>query len=114
MKVVAFNGSARKDGNCAFLIRRVFQELERENIETELIQLAGAKLHGCRACYGCFQKKNSRCQFDDDQLNDYLAKILESHSLILASPTYFSDVSPEMKALIDRVGFVARANNNLL
>ena len=42
MKVVAFNGSARKDGNTAILLRTVLTELERENIATELIQLAGA------------------------------------------------------------------------
>jgi len=61
MKVIAFNGSARKDGNTAILIRKVFKELEKEGIETELIQLAGKKMHGCIACYKCFQNKDKRC-----------------------------------------------------
>jgi multimeric flavodoxin WrbA len=50
MKVVAFNGSARKDGNTAILLKRVLQTLEAEGIETELIQLAGEQIHGCTAC----------------------------------------------------------------
>jgi len=114
MKVLAFNGSARKDGNCAFLIQQVFQQLQQEGIETEMIQMAGCKIHGCRACYGCFQKKNGYCQFDDDEINSWIDRIRQADGLILVSPTYFSDVTTEMKAFIDRVGFVARANNNFL
>ena len=57
MKVIALNGSARKDGNTAILINLVFDELKKENIETELIQFAGKTINGCRACYQCFKNK---------------------------------------------------------
>lgn len=114
MKVVAFNGSARKDGNTAVLINKVLAKLEAEGIETELIQLAGKKISGCKACFGCFKNKDKRCVVKSDILNDCLEKILEADGVILGSPTYFADVSTEMKALIDRVGFVARANDNML
>ncbi|MBE0536971.1 MAG: flavodoxin family protein [Phycisphaerae bacterium] len=114
MKVAAFNGSARKDGNTATLIRTVLAELEAEGIATEMVQLAGSRIRGCTACGGCFEKKNRRCVVDDDVLNSCLDKMLEADGIILGSPTYFADVSTEMKALIDRAGFVSRANDDML
>ena len=114
MKVVAFNGSARKDGNTAILIRHVFQELETEGIETELIQLSGSKIHGCIACMKCFENKDQRCSVKDDIINDCIGKMLDADGIILGSPTYFANVSTEMKALIDRAGMVSRANGDML
>lgn len=114
MKVIAFNGSARKDGNTAALIGYVLEELEKENIETEFYQLAGKKIHGCTACMKCFRNKDKRCSIDDDVLNECIGKMIESDGIILGSPTYFTDVTTEMKALIDRAGFVSRANGDLL
>jgi multimeric flavodoxin WrbA len=114
MKVIAFSGSARADGNTVALIKHVFKELAADGIETELVQLAGQPLHGCRACFGCFKSKNGRCVFDDDFANVCIAKMATADGIILASPTYFADVSSELKALIDRAGFVARANDNML
>jgi multimeric flavodoxin WrbA len=113
MKVVAINGSARKDGNTAFLIRRVFQVLEKEGIKTELIQLSGEQIHGCTACGTCRKVKNKQCKIVKDNVNLYIEKMAEADGIILGSPTYFSMMSPEMKALIDRAGFVARANSDL-
>lgn len=111
MKVVALNGSARKDGNTAILINLVFDELKKEGIETELIQLAGNPIAGCIACYKCFKNKNRRCSVDKDMLNDIIEKMLKADGIILGSPTYFSDVSSGMRAFIERCGFVARAND---
>jgi len=114
MKVIAFNGSARKDGNTAILVRHVFRELETAGIETELIQLAGSRIHGCIACMKCFENKDQRCSVKDDNVNDCIEKMLEADGIILGSPTYFANVSTEMKALIDRAGMVSRANNDML
>lgn len=113
MKVVAFNGSARKDGNTAILVGAVLSELEAEGIQTEFIQLAGERIRGCSACGMCFENADKRCIFDDDIINECIQKMLEADGIILASPTYFADVSSEMKALIDRSGFVAKANNDM-
>ena len=113
MKVVAINGSARKDGNTAILVRRVFRELEAEGIATELVQLAGSTLRGCTACYRCFERKDRRCAVTGDAANDLIARMLEADGVILASPTYFADVSAELKALIDRAGLVAKANADM-
>ena len=53
MKVIAFNGSPRKDGNTAILINHVFRELENAGIDTQMIQLSGSRIHGCIACMKC-------------------------------------------------------------
>jgi multimeric flavodoxin WrbA len=111
MKVVAFNGSARKDGNTAILINYVLSELRNEGIETELVQLAGKKIHGCIACYKCMENKDKQCAVKDDIANECIQKMTEADGIILGSPTYFSDVTTEMKALIDRAGFVSRMND---
>ena len=113
MKVVAFNGSARKDGNTAILIKHAFSALEAEGIETEMIQMAGKTIRGCTACGQCFKKKNQRCVIDNDIANECIEKMLAADGMILASPTYFADVSTELKALIDRAGFVARGNDDM-
>jgi multimeric flavodoxin WrbA len=114
MKVTAFNGSARKDGNTALLIRCALDELDRQGIATELVQLAGCAVRGCTACMRCFETKDRTCAIADDIVNDCIEKMLASDGIILGSPTYFADVTAELKALIDRAGFVARANNNML
>ncbi len=114
MKVVAFNGSARKDGNTAVLLNRVLKVLEVEGLKTELVQLAGEKIGGCTACRACFETKNERCVVADDDVNEYIQKMKEADGILLGSPTYFGMMSPGMKALIDRAGFVARANPEML
>jgi multimeric flavodoxin WrbA len=113
MKVTAFNGSPRKGGNTAQLIGHVFSALEKEDIQTELIQVGGELIHGCIACYQCFANKDSRCAVTDDIVNDCIEKMVESDGIIIGSPTYFAALTPETKALIDRCGMVSRANNDL-
>jgi len=113
MKVVAFNGSARKDGNTAILVNHVFQELEKQGIETELVQLAGKKIRGCIACYQCFENKDQRCSVTKDILNSCIEKMLQADGIILASPTYFANISTELKALIDRAGLTSMANGGM-
>jgi multimeric flavodoxin WrbA len=114
MKVVAFNGSPRKDGNTVCLIHHVFEALRTEGIETEMVQVGGNLMHGCAACYQCFKRKNGRCALEDDIVNGCIEKMQQADGIILASPTYFADVTSETKALMDRGGFVARANGNFL
>jgi multimeric flavodoxin WrbA len=114
MKVVAFNGSPRKEGNTSILIKKVFAELEQEGIKTEEINLTGQALRGCTACMTCFKRQDRRCVIENDLINDCIAKMADADGIILASPTYFADVTTEMKALIDRAGMVSIANGGLL
>jgi len=113
MKVIAINGSARKDGNTAILVEKVFEELQKEGIETEQIQLAGKKVRGCTACFKCFENKDRLCAVKNDFVNECIAKMDEADGIILASPVYFTDVSAELKAIIDRAGMTAIANGRM-
>jgi len=113
VKVLAINGSARKSGNTDQLIRFVFEELEKEGIKTELIHIGGKPVRGCRACMQCWENTNEQCAYKDDEINGYVKKVKEAEGLILASPSYFANVSPELKAFIDRVGMVGKANGDL-
>ena len=113
MKVVAFNGSPHPDGNTVCLLNHLFAPLQAAGIETELVQLGGQLIAGCKACYHCFQTQDSRCVQTGDIVNDCVEKMLAADGIILASPTYFSDVTPELKALIDRAGLVTRSNGEL-
>lgn len=114
MKVIAFNGSARKNGNTAILLNTVLNELKAEGIETELIQLGGKAPKGCIACYKCMKNKDRKCAVSDDALNDYLAAALSADAILLGSPVYFTDATAGMKALIERFGMVSMANGGLL
>ena len=113
MKVIAFNGSVRKEGNTAILLNLVLEELKAEGIETEIYSLAGKPIQGCIACYKCFEKKNKRCNVEKDIINECIQKMIEADGILLGSPTYFADVSAGMKALIERCGMVGRANADL-
>ncbi len=113
MKVIAFNGSARTQGNTAMLLDIVLDELEAEGIETEVYDLAGKRISGCTACYRCYKNKDRRCAVDDDIVNECIDKMIEADGILLGSPTYFADLSAAMKALIERSGMVARANGEL-
>jgi len=113
MKVVAFNGSPRKDGNTTTLINQVLRELDHEGIETEVVQLADKEIHGCIACYKCFENLDQRCAVKKDAANECIEKMTKAQGIILGSPVYFQDVTAEMKALIDRAGFVGLANGRM-
>ncbi len=114
MRVVAFSGSARKDGNTAIMVKEAFSTLEKGGVQTELVQLAGERIRGCRACYKCKDSKDQRCSMNDDIVNDCIAKMVAADGLLLASPTYFADVTSEIKALVDRAGMVSRMNGDML
>ena len=113
MKVVAFNGSARRGGNTSMLLKLVLDEISDQGGETELVELAGKNVAGCIACYKCFKEKNRRCAVEDDVINEAIAKMEAADGIVLGSPTYFADVSANMKALIERCGMVSRANGDL-
>jgi multimeric flavodoxin WrbA len=113
LKALAINGSPRKGGNTETLLRKVLEPLAEAKWETELLQVGGKPLRGCLACYQCFKTKDSHCSQKDEVFDEVMEKMIAADAIILGSPTYFADVSAEMKALIDRAGFVAGANGRL-
>ncbi len=114
MKVVAFNGSTRKDGNTALMLNAVLEELSKAGIATELVQLSGQNLRGCIACYECFKRKDRRCAVTSDPMNEYIEMMDRADGILLGSPTYFANMSANMKALVERCGMVARSNDDML
>jgi multimeric flavodoxin WrbA len=115
VKVVAFVGSARKDGNTLALVRHVATELEAEGIECEIVALAGKRCHGCTACMECAETLDGSCPGIRDFISqECIPKALAADGIIIASPVYFADVSAETKALIDRLGYATRQGGKRL
>ena len=112
MKVVAFNGSPRKEGNTYHAIKILAEQLEKENIEVEIVHIGNKNIRGCTACNSCFKTRDERCIIDDD-VNEWIQKMKEADGIIFGSPVHFSDISAEMKALLDRAIYVGSANNSL-
>ena len=114
MKVVAFNGSARRGGNTAILLGHVLGELQKEGIETELVEMSGEEIHGCLACRKCSVRQDRHCSQSGDVGNQYIDKMVAADGIVLGSPVYVTDIAPNLKALIDRACLVTRANGSLL
>lgn len=114
MYVVAFNGSAREGGNTSYYIHRTFEALEAAGHECEEVSLAGKVVRGCTACMSCREDALEECTYDDDIVNECIGKMKKAAAIIIASPTYFSDMTAETKALIDRAGYVARGSGKFL
>jgi multimeric flavodoxin WrbA len=114
MKVLAFNGSPRKNGNTAGCLNTVLGELEKQGIETEMVQVGKEKIRGCVACYTCLKKQNEKCAVEDDPVNDWIQKMKDADGILLGSPVYFSGVAGTMKSFLDRAFFVISVNNGLL
>lgn len=111
-KVIGINGSSRKDGNTAIIIGKVFDELNKEGIETELIQLADYEIQPCRGCFAC--KGRGNCVFTNDGFAEIFSRMVEVDGIILGSPVYSVDVSAKMKAFLERAGVVVATNTGLL
>jgi multimeric flavodoxin WrbA len=114
MKVVAFNGSPRKGGNTEILLREVLKALEKEGIETELVQVGGKQVAGCVACMKCRKEADGVCHKKNDLLNSCIKKMVEADGILIGSPTYFADITAETKALIDVAGYALRGAGNPL
>ena len=112
MYALAVNGSPRKGGNTEIMLKEVLAELDNAGWETELEQVGGTPIRGCLACQLCFKKQDNRCGMKKDRFNEIFAKLLKADAMILGAPTYFAAVPADMKALIERAGYVACANGH--
>jgi len=114
MKAIAINGSPRSGGNTEFMLRKVLEQLDENGWETELVKVGASGIKGCTACRKCAETLDLSCIMKDDIFNDIFKKIIDADAVIIGSPTYFTDVTAETKAIIDRTGIVARANGKAL
>ena len=112
MYALAINGSPRKGGNTELLLNEVLTELKTAGWETELEKVGGTAIRGCIACEKCFENKDNECSVKKDKFNAIFSKMVEADAMVLGSPTYFAAVSADLKALIERAGYVAYANGH--
>lgn len=112
MKVIGINGSARKDGNTEILMNRVFEELNKSGIETELFSFAGQIIEPCKACWACDGQKN--CVHRKDRFREIFDKLKEADGILLGSPVYSANVSANMQAFLERAAVVCDMNPGML
>ncbi len=113
MKVIAFNGSPKPKGNTYHAIKLVTDELEKHDIETEIITVGNKSISGCIACNLCIKNKDEKCSINKDQVNDWIQKMKEADGIILASPVHYASVGGNMKSFLDRAFYVAGVNASL-
>jgi multimeric flavodoxin WrbA len=114
MKVLGINCSPRKGGNTELMIKEVFKTLEKNEVNTEFIQLGGKKVSGCIACLKCRKAADGKCHQENKLINLCISKMVRADAIVIGSPTYFSDLSTEAKALIDVAGYALRGAGNPL
>ncbi|WP_306533270.1 flavodoxin family protein [Geobacter sp.] len=114
MNVVAFNGSPNKEGNTWHALKMVTAELEREGIETEIIQVGNKAVRGCIACYQCAKNKNEQCVLPGDEVNEWIQQMKQADGIILGSPVHYSAIGGTMKSFLDRAFFVTSVNDGML
>ena len=114
MKVIAFNGSPKKEGNTYHAIKQGRDEHENQGIEVEKVHVGNKDIRGCMACGTCYKSKDEQCIMKDDEVNSYIQLMKEADGVILGSPVHFSAVAGTMKSFLDRAFYVSSANGNLL
>jgi multimeric flavodoxin WrbA len=113
MHAVAISGSPRKKSNTEVLLRRCLDGLAKSGITGELITLRDKTIKGCRACETCRRNKDKRCNTRDDDFHPVFEAMLKADIIVVGSPVYFGSATPEMMALLDRAGYVAKVNGDL-
>ena len=113
MKVVAFNGSPKKEGNTYHAIKMVAEELEKEGIEVEIVHVGNKTIRGCMACNGCARNQDRKCVMKDDEVNEWIEKMDKADGVILGSPVHFSAIGGTMKSFLDRAFYVGSSNGGM-
>lgn len=113
MKVVAFNGSPKKEGNTYQAINIVASELEKEGIEVEIVHVGNKVIRGCLACNACAKNKDGKCIVENDEVNLWIQKMNEADGIILGSPVHYSGIAGTMKSFLDRAFYVASGKGML-
>jgi multimeric flavodoxin WrbA len=113
MKIVAINGSPRKEGNTALALGAMAEVLTKEGIEVEIIHIGNKSVHGCMGCGSCGRNRNRQCIITGDPVNETVQKMIAADGIILGSPVYYAGIAGTMKCFLDRAFYVAGANGGL-
>jgi multimeric flavodoxin WrbA len=113
MKVIAINGSPRKEGNTYTALNIVASELNKSGIDLEILHIGHKMIHGCIACGSCAKNKDEKCSIQNDEMNSWIQQVKAADGLILAAPVYFAGIPGTMKSFLDRLFYVSATNGNL-
>lgn len=113
MKAIAINGSARPKGNTRALLQTCLDVLATRDIEGEVVNLDENPIKPCKACGACFKNKDNRCIMQDDAFQGIYDKMRAADIIVMGSPVYFGSATANLTALLDRAGYVGRANGNV-
>jgi len=114
MKVIAINGSPKKEGNTYHALKMVGDELLAIGIEFEILHVGHKMIHGCTACGKCAENKDEKCSLGTDGLNQWIQIIKAADGIIIGSPVHYSGIGGTMKCFLDRLFYVSGANGNML
>jgi multimeric flavodoxin WrbA len=114
MKVIAINGSPKKEGNTYHALNMVGNELKASGIDFEILHIGHKMIHGCIGCGKCAINKDEKCHMDTDDLNQWIQQIKDVDGIILGSPVYYSGIAGTMKSFLDRLFYVSGVNGGLL
>jgi len=110
MKVLGISGSPRAGGNTDILVQHALATLAKEGVQTEFLSLADRPILPCTGCRRCAKEETIRCAQDDPAFEGVIEKFLDADGVLVGSPVYFGSATPQIMALLDRVGYVNRCN----
>lgn len=102
MKVLLINGSPRPKGCTFTALSEVEEQLQKQGIETEIVQVGHLDIRGCTACGYC--SKAGKCVFDD-VVNEIASKLAKADGLVLGSPVYYASANGTLISFLDRLFF---------
>ncbi len=109
MKVLLINGSPRKEGCTYTALTEIAQSLEKAGIEAEMAWIGREPIRGCQACKTCSERKNNRCVFDDDVVNELLEGMESADGMIVGTPVYYAGANGAILATLDRMFYAGSA-----
>jgi len=112
MKVVAFNGSPRGNGNTHTAIELVTEDMAKAGVEVEIVHVGNKSIRGCLACNQCARNRDEKCVIDDE-VNGWIQKMKEADGILIGSPVHYSAIGGTMKSFLDRAFYVAGNNGSL-
>ena len=112
MKVVAFNGSPRGNGNTHTAIELVTEDMAKAGVEVEIVHVGNKLIRGCLACNKCARNRDEKCVIDDE-VNGWIQKMKEADGILIGSPVHYSAIGGTMKSFLDRAFYVAGNNGSL-
>lgn len=107
MKIIAFNGSPRKEWNTAILLKKALEGAKTVGAQAELVNLYDLNYKGCYSCFACKEKNGAnygKCPIKDDLLPIF-KKIENADAIILGSPIYFGRISGATQSFLERLLF---------